>query len=445
MCRDTPEEGTGVKIAAVGAGSYVFGPSVLSQALLEHGLDGVELTLMDVDGEAVEALAGVGRRMARERGLAGTRVTGTTDREAALDGADFVICSASPQMRSRHAKDLEIVAEFAPGHRVSEFGGVAGISYSLRQIAFIEGLADDMRRLCPRAWLLDVANPLPRVCQAASERGVKTVGFCVVSVVAHGMVWRLLNPDKGDIRYPFTEAVEAYEIASAGLNHHAFVVRLRDRATGEDLLPRLHQAALDGATCGNPRAEKLLRETGYLLTPTDEHTLDFFTPEPGEVAHAMAQPWHGSDTQRAERIALLHAIARGEAAWDPILEKPAWERPLDLIAGLTGGKPARFTALNLVNDGQIPELPRGVFVETPATASAEGIVPERVSLPEPVVPYCARTVAVTDAIVRAALTRSRATLDEAVELDPTVTDKDAGRRAVAAVLEAHADLLPVYH
>src|SRR5579871_1233293 len=151
---------TSLIVAVIGAGSYVFGPSVLDQSILQHRLDGLELALMDPDHEVLERMAGVGRRMARDTGV-DTRLTTHTDRATALNGAAFVICSASPQMQRRFRMDCEIVDRYLPDHLVTEFGGIAGISYTLRQIALIEGIAADMRRLCPDAWLLNVANPLP--------------------------------------------------------------------------------------------------------------------------------------------------------------------------------------------------------------------------------------------------------------------------------------------
>src|SRR5690348_2670426 len=49
------------KTVLIGAGSFVFGPSMLSQTLLEHRLDDLHLALVDVDGEVAELMAGVGR------------------------------------------------------------------------------------------------------------------------------------------------------------------------------------------------------------------------------------------------------------------------------------------------------------------------------------------------------------------------------------------------
>ena len=170
-----------VKVAVIGAGSYVFGLSVLKQAFLDHAMSGLELALMDVDREALDAMAAVGGRMLREARL-DSRITAHVDWPPALAGADFVLCAAARQLRRRFEMDCEIVDRHCPGHLVTEFGGVAGISYSLRQIALIEQLAADMKRLCPDAWLLNSANPLPRVCQAAHEAGVRTAGFCNVSM-----------------------------------------------------------------------------------------------------------------------------------------------------------------------------------------------------------------------------------------------------------------------
>ena len=50
-----------MKVALIGAGSFVFGPSILHETIVTHRLDDVELALVDLDSEAVELMAGVGR------------------------------------------------------------------------------------------------------------------------------------------------------------------------------------------------------------------------------------------------------------------------------------------------------------------------------------------------------------------------------------------------
>lgn len=432
----------GIKIAYLGAASFVFGPSLLSQLFVEEKLDGIELALVDPDAEAAELMAQVGRRMARENGLSAT-ITAHSDRSDALAGAHFVVSSAAVQMRRRHAMDREIIRRRAPGHLITEFGGIAGISYSLRHIAFIEGLAQAMRRLCPDAWLLNVANPLPRIVQAAHESGVKAAGFCSVAISAYSMVSRILTGEYDD--YPFTRSRERWELTTAGVNHLAWLVKLVDRATGANRLPELQRRLREGASSGNPRSDRLGADTGYLLVPGDHHTDDFFAPDPAKCHNDDGEPWHGGESERQDRLTALHEIGEGKRSWDEILIHPAWEKPGQFIRAMAGGAPAQFSSLNLVNDrAQIPELPAKVFVETPCTVTADGPTPELLSLPPGVAPYCQRTALVTDTIVRAALARSRALAHAAVELDPTILDKSAGIAAIDACLAAHADILPAY-
>ena len=427
-----------LKIAVVGAGSFVFGPSMLYQIIMEQRMDDIELALVDVDAEVVELMAGVGLRMAQ---IAETHVdiSAHTARTAALDGADFVICSVARQGFKRHQMDYDVVQRYSPGHLVTEFGGIAGISNSLRQITMILELADDMQRYCPDAWLLDIANPMPRVCQAAHARGMKTAGFCSVSLLAYSMAWQILYGEA--LHYPFTAARERWAIVTAGLNHFVWLVDFRDKLTGTDMLPLLRQALEEGRTSGNPVSEALARETGYLLVPVDDHTRDFLRPT---VAATNIPPFHGTTDERQQRIALLQRVAQGNESFAPILQNPSWERPGDVIAALAFDAPVSLHSLDIINTGQIPNLPQSVFVETPCTVTKYGIIPQTVTLPETVLPYCQRTALVTDTIVQAALQQSRALVHYAIEVDPTILDKEAGLRAIDACLAIHEDVLPHY-
>ena len=431
-----------MKIAFVGAGSYVFGPSLLTQVYLEQNLADVHLALVDPDVETIDLLAAAGRHLADRCGLA-TKITTHADRTEALDGADFVLCSASPQMQRRFAMDADIIDRYIPGHLKTEFGGIAGISNSLRQITLIEAIADDMGRLCPDAWLLDVANPMPRVAQAAQESGINTAGFCAVAQTAYSLASDILT--KKQLDYPYDEGRQQWQITTAGLNHFAWLVEFRERSTGADLLPVLRDRVSAGdASRANPCAQQMLRETGFLLVPGDEHTQDFLTP-PSAAADTVHVPWHGDPLQRRQRHELLRRIAADASSWDELRANEAWEKPVAFMAALTGGAPAHFPALDLINAGrQISSLPPQVFAETPCDVSAGRVEPHRITLPETVLPLCLRTAQVTDTIVRAAKARSISLVHQAVQLDPTVLNKAAGIRAIDACLAAHADLLPAY-
>jgi alpha-galactosidase len=427
-----------VKVAVIGAGSYVFGPSVLRQATYELHLSGVEMALMDVDPAALEVVSALGRRMAQESG-AGVAISSHQERGTALDGADFVICCAAPQMAQRHEVDYAIIRRLAPGHMITEFGGIAGISYSLRQMAFIRDLAADIRKQCPQAWLLDTANPLPRVCQAAHESGVRTAGFCSVSLDGYGMLSQLVYGVAE--AYPWTSARERMQLTWAGVNHFCWSLAAVERASGRDLLPAARQAVAEGRTAGQPRCEEMLLSTGYLLLPGDDHIADFLPPDP---RHVYRKPYHGDPAERRAEWAALRDQAEGKVPMEGPLQVEAWEKPMQFVAGLALGLPVDLPSLNLVNDGQVANLPRGVFVETASRATAEGPQTPSVTLPAVALPYCTSAAQVTDTLVRAGMTGSRALVHRAVELDPTIVDKQAGLAAIDECLRAHADMLGPY-
>lgn len=424
------------KVAMVGAGSVAFGPSVLRDVMVEHELEGLELALMDADREAVELMTAVGRRMAEEL-VVRVEVTGHTRRYTALEGADFVVCAAAGDSQRRAEMDREIIQRLAPGHRVGAFGGIAGISCSLRQIAMIEDLVADMRRLCPMAWLLNVANPLPRVAQAAHEGGIRTVGMCSASLHGYGHLWRILRGEA--VEYPFEPARSRLDVTMAGVNHLSWVLEVNDPYNGKDLYPTVREkAAEDEAACG-PVIRRLLEETGYLAAGREEQVGDFVRPE--EVEEGVVQ---GNGKVRGDWMALLREVAEGKTSWEALRGGERWGRPVQLIASMYGGKTIKFAALNLINCGQIESLPGEVFVETPAVGTRAGPIPEKVALPEAVAPLCRQAAEVTDRIVRAARRRSRKLVREAVEMDPTILDKGAGVAAMEACLEAHGDVLPEY-
>jgi alpha-galactosidase len=431
-----------LKITIIGAGSYVFGPSCLAD-LAGSGLKRATVALVDPDVAMAEAMAGVGRRMAGEAGV-DFILTAHADRDEALPGSDFVTCSAAVQLQKRFDADCRIIDEHYPEHLITEFGGVAGISYSLRQIALIEQIVASIQKHCPEAWLMNTANPLPRVCQAAHEMGQRTVGFCSAGLFGWRILWGVMSGQT--IEYPFAEPQERFALTVGGVNHFTWLTSLRDKQTGREMLNELLDKVRGGASGGEPRSEQLATEIGYLLMAGDRHVADFLEPTGDQPNRTMAG--HGSGLTRDQRLATLQSVAAGDEPLETVTAHRSWEQPGLVIAALAGqylgGKPLWIDALNLPNEGQLPGLPEQVYVETPATIREGAIEPERIELPDAVLPMCRKAAAVNDKVVRAARERSLDRLQEAVELDPTIDDAQRGWAALRACVAEHADLLPEY-
>jgi alpha-galactosidase/6-phospho-beta-glucosidase family protein len=414
-----------VKIAFVGAGSYVFGPSILVQ-LFRSGLEAVELRLIDPNGEAIGPLASAASAKAK-RDRRDFTFPCFDSIEGALDGVDAVIHSAAPGMRQDFQRSKQVLSDRYPSHLLTEFGGVNGIAYSVRQAKFTAALSAEILRSSPDANLLISANPLPRTCTAATRLGVDTIGFCSVAIQALRPIGRLLFGLEED--YPFPVAASKVRFAVAGTNHLSWVVELVDRSSGEDLLPALRSASLNLRS----KSQRYLASTGFLPAAGDGHISDFLPVEGDEPL--LESSSHGSGADRARRIEVVRDVAAGKLELEVLDEHPSWEAPIAFLWALNGGPPQEIVSLNLANRGQIPEVPMGVVVETTCSVSSEGVVPRVLNLPAAVSKHNLLAAEITEAIVDSVLSGDEDALRHAVDLDPTIEDKDLGWSCLREILQ----------
>src|SRR3954467_13945132 len=81
-----------LKVAMIGAGSVVFAQRLTTDILSWPELQDATISLMDLDAGRLELIGALANRLVDEQRLA-ARIETTTDRRAALDGADYVIVS----------------------------------------------------------------------------------------------------------------------------------------------------------------------------------------------------------------------------------------------------------------------------------------------------------------------------------------------------------------
>ena len=80
------------KTVLIGAGNYILGRDFISDIFLHPSLGESTVTLYDKDNERLELAAAHARKLAKQQNL-NLKIESTTDRRAALDGADYVINS----------------------------------------------------------------------------------------------------------------------------------------------------------------------------------------------------------------------------------------------------------------------------------------------------------------------------------------------------------------
>ena len=144
------------KIAFLGAGSLGFGPRLVGDILSFPELVDSTIHLVDPNTERLEFIQQIINRMVSEAGLP-TQIEASTEREVALDGADYVIASIRVGSGlEQEALDVQIPLEVGGLRQtVADTVGIGGLMKGLRTIPVMLDIARDMEQFCPDALMLN--------------------------------------------------------------------------------------------------------------------------------------------------------------------------------------------------------------------------------------------------------------------------------------------------
>jgi alpha-galactosidase/6-phospho-beta-glucosidase family protein len=384
-----------VKISFIGAGSAAFSMNVVKDLCLTEGLSGSEIALMDFDTVRLDAVYSMAKHYSAEIG-ATLRIEKTTDRKSALKDANFVIDTV---LAGGHEQQ-EIVR--GVGEKHGYYRGVESVEFNMiqdysttfqgyYQLKFFMELARDMEEICPKALLIDVANP---ECEAGTlltrETKIKVAGYC------HGYLGWIdvatalgLDPNQVDFQV-------------AGFNHNIWFTRFRSDEKNAYLLLddwienksedywREHKQKDEFDIDMSRAAVDMYRLYGlYPVGDTvrsgswkyhyDLKTKQYWYGEFGgpdsEIGWARYLKKVEERTQKIFRLA-QNLGPQLLTEFPPVKSR---EQIAPLIDSMTNDKGERFV-LDVRNDGAIPTLPNDVAVEIPVRADKKGLHPEKIEL-----------------------------------------------------------------
>src|SRR5215208_6632071 len=142
-----------IKVAVIGGGSTYTPELIEGIAARNDRLPVDELTLMDVSEERLEVVSGLARRIMDRLGWQG-RITTTTDRDAAIDGASFVLVQLRIGGQQARLTDETVPPRF--GTIGQETTGAGGFAKAVRTVPIVLELAElTAQRAAQDAWLID--------------------------------------------------------------------------------------------------------------------------------------------------------------------------------------------------------------------------------------------------------------------------------------------------
>ncbi|HEY0868135.1 MAG TPA: hypothetical protein VGE01_12190 [Fimbriimonas sp.] len=446
-----------VKIVLVGAGSRSFGPATIRDVLLSDALEeaGVELALVDLAEDRLQVAEGYARRVAEQLGRRNAKVLSTTSLEKALEGADFAVTAIEKRKDWSWAQDFHVPRKHGFKQIYGENGGPGSHFHALRGIPMLVEVARAMEKVCPNATLLNFTNPLHKLCEAVN-RLTKTpcIGMCHGVYMGRGQVAALLEMSPEDV-----------DVKNCGINHFTFLQEIRDRRTGEDLYPRLKSRIEEADPLYDwheiAMSRVLFKRYGLYPSPGTNHFGEYIWWANDFYAHQMlwyydpaeGHPWEtGKDMEFVYTMGAVSThrpVVKPEAKpWsiDDEEIRPSGEPAVPLAEAIALGKPHEFLAVNIPNEGHIPNLPERLVVEVPGKVVDGKVVGEKMkALPEPLAAMMRLQSTIHQLLVEAYVEESKEKLLQAVLLEPTV---DSYRNAVAMVnemLELQKDLLPPLH
>ena len=171
------------KITFMGAGSTVFAKNVLGDCMLTPALRDFELSLYDIDAERLEEsyimIDALNKNINEGRAKI-TKHLGIPNRKEALRGADFVVNAIQVGgYEPCTVTDFEVPKKYGLRQTIADTLGIGGIFRALRTIPVLEGFAEDMEAVCPKAWFLNYTNPMAMLAGYMQRyTPIKTVGLC---------------------------------------------------------------------------------------------------------------------------------------------------------------------------------------------------------------------------------------------------------------------------
>ena len=410
-----------MKISIIGAGS-TYTPELIEgigEGRLGAPLD--ELVLMDTDQARLNTVGGLTRRMLERAGWGG-RLQLTTRREEALDGAEA--CIVQYRIGGTAARALDESIPLAHGVIGQETVGPGGWAKALRTIPPTLEIAEELALRSPNAWLIDFANPVSIVTQALLDEGHRAVGLCNVAVNIQQRAAAHFSVPLNDV-----------EVESVGLNHASW----------------FREITVSGA----PQMERLVRSSPALLAEwgacsevdvaregcIPSYYLRYYQE------HATVLEEQRREGTRAPKVARIEAELLQMFDDQSLTQKPALltERgganystaALDLIAALTGARPARLV-VDVQNRGAIPDLADSLVVEVLCDVDKNGARPRAVAPLGPTREPLVRALGeFTQQTASAARARDLLAAIDALALNPLVVNRTLAEEIGSSLFHAH--------
>lgn len=411
------------KVAIIGAGSVGFTKRLVMDLFKVPEFAGIEIALTDINAHNLDMIRQIIEKIVAVNNLP-ARVTATTDRRSALEGARYILSCVRVGGLEAFATDIDIPLKYGVDQCVGDTICAGGIMYGQRNIPVILDFCRDIREVAEEgALFLNYANPMAMNTWAALKYGgVETVGLC--HGVQHGaeQIAKVLGVKDEELDY-----------VCSGINHQTWYIDIRVKGR------RVEREELIAAFERHPvysRQEKLridvLKRFGVYSTESNGHLseyLPWYRKRPEEIGKWIdLSDWiHGETGGYLRHCTEMRNWFETdfpkflEDAGRPLSEhKRTSEHASWIIEARETGRVYRGH-FNVRNGGVVTNLPDDAIVESPGFVDRFGInMVEGITLPLACAATCSASISVQRMAVEAAVSGDIELLKLAMLHDPLV-------------------------
>jgi alpha-galactosidase len=437
-----------MKAVIIGAGS-AFGGRLSIDILSRAPLRDSTIALCDTDPVKLEATAAYVRAVIAAHDLPATLQT-STERSEVLQDADVVVLSVSIGGPAYYDEpfdsEIAIPGRYGVAQGVGDTVGPGGLFRALRTAPVMLEMIDDINRICPDAWILNYTNPMAILTWLFSERAQsQVIGLC--HGVAHnsGLLARLIDAKREDCAFK-----------AAGINHMTWYLECRHN--GEDVREAINTKIIEKGRAARINGDyrgcqnfmfrhEIVEATGYFTTESDRHFPEYVPYFMHEDKLDFLQLFNITKGVKGRRASWFEDMGVKAEHAESVELIRSHESMSGIMEAMYTGEPYRFSA-NLMNHGEISNLPDGCCIELPATVAGRRIDGERIGeLPLICAAMCRSNINFQEMVVQAVRERSRERAYQALMLDPqtqAVLSLKNMRRMFDELWEAEGELLSAY-
>ena len=452
-----------IKIGIIGAGSIGFTRKLIHDIVAVPELADTTFHLMDISQPNLEMIVQLVERDIAANKLP-TTIKATLNQREAISDCNYVISVIRQGGLEAFKTDIDIPLKYGVDQCVGDTICAGGIMYAQRTIPALLAICEDIKVVAkPNCLFLNYTNPMAMNVWACNKYGgVPTIGLCHGIQHGHHLIADCIENwarNTGLIDAEETVSAKDVDIICAGINHQTWYTHIQWHDM--NMVPKLLELIEDHPQYAQQEKVRIdvLRRFGYFSTESNGHLseyLPWYRKRPSEIAQWIdLSEWIHGETGGYLRFCtegrnwFEKEFPNWLAEKPPVIayDKRSEEHGSYIIEGLETGRLYRGH-FNVMNQGNITNLPDGCVVEIPGYVDKNGVnMPVVGDLPLACAATCASSVRVQEMAMEAAVFGNVTLLKQAMLHDPlvgAVCNPEEVWQMTDDMLVAQAQWLPQY-